>query len=230
MMLGEGRVTELRLLDGHRAARISSARALVPAPGQYTLAHATGSPEPVAAPLFLVQADQDAWLCAPPVPEQWRPDSPLDLRGPLGHGFGLPPSARRVAAVAFDGDCSRLLPLMRAALAMDAAVTLVIDRPPEDLPLQVEVQPMRELIEVCRWSEYAAFDVERQRLPELIEKLGGTGVHEIGSEGEVLVRTPMPCGALADCGECTVRIKGGHRLACKHGPVFDLRLLRVEGQ
>ena len=229
-MLGEGRVTGLRLLDGRRAAGISSAISLMPAAGQYTLAYAAGLSDPLAAALFLVRAHSDEWLCAPPVPAQWQPDTRLVLRGPLGHGFELPTSARRVAAIAPDGDCSRLLPVMDAALANEASVTLVIDRAPEDLPLQVEVQPMRSLTEVCGWSEYAAFDVEREQLPELIAELGGTGVHEVGGEAEVLVRTPMPCGALGDCGVCTVRSKSGPRLACSHGPVFDLRLLTFEGQ
>jgi hypothetical protein len=229
-MLGEGRVTELRLLDGQRAARVCSARGLIPAPGQYTLALASGSVDPLAAALFLVRADTDDWLCAPPVPAEWQPDTRLDLRGPQGHGFELPSSARRVAVIAPDGDFTRLLPLMRAALANAASVTLVVDRAPDDLPLQVEVQPLRLLAEVCGWSEYAAFDVERERLPELISNLGGAGVREVGGEAEVLIRTPMPCGALGDCGVCTVRSKGGPRLACKHGPVFDLRSLTVEGQ
>jgi NAD(P)H-flavin reductase len=229
MMLGEGRISELRLLDGHRAARIASASGLIPAAGQYTLAHAAGSPDPLAAPLFLVHADRDGWLCAPPVPEEWQPGRRLNLRGPLGQGFDLPPSARRVAAVAPDGDCRRLLPLLQGALANEASVTLVMDRTPDDLPLQVEVQPMRALTEVCGWSEYAAFDVVRDQLSELIAALGGVGAHEVAGAGEVLVRAPMPCGALGECGVCTIRSKRGSKLACKHGPVFDIRLLSVEG-
>ena len=229
-MLDEGRVIELRLLEGRRAAMLSSARGLIPAPGQYTLAHASGSAEALAMPLFLVRTDLDGWLCAPPVPLQWQPDTPLDLRGPLGHGFELPSSARRVAAIAPDGDCSRLLALMHAALANEASVTLVVDRPPEDLPLQVEVQPLSALADVCRWFQYAAFDVQRDNLPQLIERIREAAAHEIAGEAQVLVRAPMPCGALGDCGVCTVRTRRGPKLACKHGPVFDLGLLAVEGQ
>ena len=51
----------------------------------------------------------------------------------------------------------------------------------------------------------------------------------MGGEAQALVRTPMPCGALADCGVCTVRTSRGPKLACKDGPVFDLSLLAVEG-
>jgi hypothetical protein len=230
MMVGEGRVSELRLLDGHRAARISSEPRLTPAAGQYTLAHAMGSDDPLATALFIRQLDGEEWLCAPPVPAEWRPDTRLDLRGPLGHGFELPPAARRVAAVAHDADCNRLSPLIHAALANEASVTLVVDRAPEDLPLQVEVQPMSALVQVCAWSEYAAFDVERDHLPELIGRLGGAAVREVGGKAEALIRAPMPCGALGGCGVCTVRTRRGPKLACKHGPVFDLRLLTVEGQ
>jgi NAD(P)H-flavin reductase len=200
----------------------------MPAAGQYTLAHAIGSDDPLAVALFLLRADNDGWLCAPPVPAEWQPDTRLLLRGPLGHGFEPPPGARRVAAVARDGTCSRLLPLMQAALANGSSVTLVVDRAPEDLPLQVEVQPMSALLEVCRWSEYAAFDVEREHLSELIGCLGGTAAHGVGGQAEVLIRAPMPCGALGDCGVCTIRTRSGPKLACKHGPVFDLRLLSVE--
>ena len=202
----------------------------MPAAGQYTLAHAMRSDDPLAVAVFLLQADTEGWLCAPPVPVEWQPDTRLELRGPLGHGFELPAAARRVATVAHNGDCSRLFPLMHAALANEASVTLVVDRPPEDLPLQVEVQPMSALAEVCGWSDYAAFDVEREHLSELIDSLGRPAALKVGGEAEVLIRAPMPCGALGDCGVCTVRTRRGPKLACKHGPVFDLGLLAVEGQ
>jgi NAD(P)H-flavin reductase len=42
----------------------------------------------------------------------------------------------------------------------------------------------------------------------------------------VLLRTQMPCGALAECGVCAVRTRGGWKMACKDGPVFDWRELR----
>jgi hypothetical protein len=33
----------------------------------------------------------------------------------------------------------------------------------------------------------------------------------------------MPCAGLADCGVCAVELRRGWKLACKDGPVFDLR-------
>jgi hypothetical protein len=228
-MLAEGRVSQVRLVDGRRAAMISDAARLAPAPGQYTLAHASGSDDPLATPLFMAKSDGREWLCAPTVPADWQPETKLSMRGPLGRGFHLDKSARRVAVIAPEGDSSRLLPLLEAALGLEAAVTLVTDHAPEDLPLQVEVQPMRLLQEVCGWSQYAAFDVDRDHLPELWARLGGQDKVRLGGVAQVLIRTPMPCGALGDCGVCTVRTRRGNRLVCKDGPVFDLQLLGVEG-
>jgi len=38
---------------------------------------------------------------------------------------------------------------------------------------------------------------------------------------QVLVRTPVPCGGIAECGVCAVTLKSEWKLACKDGPVFD---------
>ena len=43
----------------------------------------------------------------------------------------------------------------------------------------------------------------------------------------VLVDAPMPCAGMGDCGVCAVKARGGYRLACKDGPVFERRVLRV---
>lgn len=52
--------------------------------------------------------------------------------------------------------------------------------------------------------------------------------HPTLPEAQILVRVPMPCGALAECGVCAVRLRDGVALACDDGPVFDLRLLDLE--
>jgi len=228
-MQGEGTVTELLLSHGLPTARIACAPGLVPSAGQYTLAHEEGSPAPLADVLFVFRADADGFVCAPPIPKEWRPGSRLSMRGPLGNGFVRPPAAKRVALIAAANAPARLLALVGQAFRGGASITLVCDDPPDDVPLQVEVQPWRAVAEVCRWSDYAAFDVEREYLPEMLKKLGGDSGPLMGGKAQALVRTPMPCGAMADCGVCTVRTRRGPRLACKDGPVFDLGLLAVEG-
>jgi len=227
-MRDDGLIAELVLLDGLSAPRIQCAPGVVPAPGQYVLAHAHNYDEPLATALFMVQQDARGFVASPPAPDSWRPGARVHLRGPLGNGFALPPAARRVALVASDDQPRRLLALVGTAIQQGASVTLLCDDPPDDLSLQVEIQPLRALESVLRWSDYAALDVARESLPGLTEKLVAQGVLTVGGQAQVLVRTPMPCGGLAECGVCTVPARGDSRLACENGPVFDLKLLALE--
>lgn len=224
-MQAEAKIAELVLSDGKPAARILCPPRLIPAPGQYLLAHAEGSDNPLAVPIFAAKIFADGFLAAPPAPASWSPGTRLHLRGPLGHGFSLPTSARRVALAAFDDSAARMLPLMELALKQKAALVLVCETAPDDLPLQVEVQPLRALLDVFKWTEYAALDAARESLPELREKLGMLSPLEARGEAQVLIRAPMPCGGLAQCGVCAVEIRRGHLLVCDDGPVFDLKNL-----
>lgn len=223
-MIAEGNVAELLLLNGSASARIRCPAGIVPAPGQYALAHAAGSEAPLAAVLFLAQSTADGFVAAPPVPAAWQPGTRLFLRGPLGHGFNLPVSARRVALVALQCSPVALLSLLPQAARQEAALTLVGSNIPDDLPLQVEAQPPGSLGEVCAWADYVAFDTSREALAALRELLKESRA-SFKAEAQVLVRTPMPCGALADCGVCTVDVGGKELLACEDGPVFALRQL-----
>ncbi len=220
-MQSEGLVAEVLLLDGLPAARIQCAQGLSPAPGQYLLAHAVDSDAPLADVLFGSGFAEDGFVAAPPVPAAWHPGTRLFLRGPLGHGFHLPVAARRVALIASDRSPRTILALLGPALRQGAAVTLVTAYIPEDLPFQVEVQPPHALPDICKWADYVAFDVSRSALAALKEQLQPSRA-TLKASGEVLVRTPMPCGALADCGVCTVELGGKAFLACDDGPVFDL--------
>lgn len=229
-MQAEGKVVELILLDGFPAAYISCPTRLVPPPGAYLLAHKPGSGLALASAIFAARAFTEStkmgangFLIAPPVPESWTPGAHLYLRGPLGHGFKIPASARRIALVPFDSSPRRLLSLLDPAFKQEAAVTLVNERPLDDLPFQVEVQPLSALLEVFNWADYLAFDAARESLPLLKQNLESIGLHQIRGEAQILIRTPMPCGGLAECGVCTVELRKGPQLACVDGPVFDLK-------
>jgi NAD(P)H-flavin reductase len=231
MHTGVGLVKEMVLLDGSIAARIRCPSNLIPAPGQYLLAHADDSDTPLPVPVFSAQSNLQDFLTASPLPITWNPGTRLYLRGPLGHGFALPTSAQRVALVAWDNYSARLAPLMNLAYKQEAAVTLVSDTQPEDLPLQVEVQPFSSLDEVVKWADYIAVDVERESLHGLRERfgLGHQAKGRVGSgsfilnEMQILVSTPMPCGGVAECGMCAVHVKHRWKMACKDGPVFALK-------
>ncbi len=229
-MLGSGTIAQVTLMDGEPAADITCASGLVPAPGQYLLAHRSGSDAPLADVLFRAELTADGFVAAPPIPETWLPGSKLHLRGPLGHGFVLPRHARRIALIAVDGAPRRLLALVGSAHDRDGSIALLCENAPEDLPLHIEVQPLSALLDVLRWADYAALDVARDSLPDL-GKLLGPAAHRPGlPQAEVLVRVPMPCGALAECGVCAVKLRRGIGLACDQGPVFDLDLLDLEVQ
>ena len=228
-MQAEGIVRELVLLDGEPSVRIQCEPSLIPAPGQYLLAYADGSDSPLAASVFSAKSLADGFLAAPPVPLSWNLGMRLHLRGPLGHGFVLPNDARRVALVAFDDSTSRLMPLLDSALKQQASIVLVCQTSPDDLPLQIEVQPLSALMDVCNWAEYIAMDASRESMPELKKMLGKSGKLIVKNEAQILIRTPMPCGAIAECGVCAIESHRGQLLACKDGPVFDLKDLLISG-
>jgi len=224
MHTGNGHVFELVLEDGERQARIFCPPNLIPAPGQYLLA-SDGSDSPLPVPLFYTDSAPQGFIAAAPVPDTWNPGTKLHLRGPLGRGFTLPLSARKVAIVVFEAAASRLKGLIQQGLKQDAAVVLVCDSAADDLPDDVEVQPLSALGDIVEWADYVAFDVARENLPPLRERLGKQSQLSTGMRAQILIRTAIPCGGLAECGVCAVVLKSEWKLACKDGPVFDWREL-----
>lgn len=195
----------------------------IPAPGQYLLAHAPGSDSPLAVPVFFSASAPNGFRSAPLLNSPWTPGTRLNFRGPLGHGFSLPAFARRTALIAFDESPGRLCGLISNSLEQQAEVVLVCNSPADDLPEAVEVQPLSALADVLSWAQYAAFDIARENLPGLMEKLRGPNQASTLKDAEILVRTPVPCGGFAECGVCSVVTTSGWKMACKEGPVFDLR-------
>ena len=235
MSTGKGQVLELILEDGCRHVRVACPPNLIPSPGQYLLA-GDGSDSPLPIPLFhtdstpqgfmhstasLVHRTASTLVAAAPIPDSWYPGLDLHLRGPLGRGFTLPLSARKVGLVAFDDSPARLKGLIRPALKQKAAVVLVCSSTPEELPDDVEAQPLSALQEIIEWADYLACDVARANLPQLRERLGKLNRVAAGRDAQVLIRTPVPCGGVADCGACAVNLQSDWRLACKDGPVFS---------
>ena len=215
MKNGKGQVVEV-YLDSR--ARILCPPELIPAPGQYLFAHASGCDDPLADPVFFSDFAPNGFIAAPGLPSRWNPGTQLNLRGPLGHGFSIPAAARKVALIAFDESPERLRGLIPIAFKQGAEVVLVSNIPAQDLPEAVEVQPLQALSEICQWADFAAFDVAREDLPELKKRLGAGNQPQT----QVLVRAPMPCGAIAECGVCAVNIHHEWKLICKDGPVFEL--------
>lgn len=220
MHTGTGALTELILEDGCRYARLSCPESLIPAPGQYLLASdASNSPLPVS--IFYTDSTPGGFIALAAV--HWEPGDELYLRGPLGRGFSLPPSARKVVLVAYDDVPARLRGLIRLALQQNAAVVLVCSSDIDSLPDEVEVQPLAGMLDALQWADYTAIDVSREKLPELKQWMLEQKQAAAANRVEVLIRTPMPCGGIADCAVCAVITKSSWTMACKDGPVFDWR-------
>jgi dihydroorotate dehydrogenase electron transfer subunit len=224
MHTDKGRVVELILKDGQRQARISCPENLIPSPGQYLLA-SDESDSPLPVPVFYTDSAPQGFIAAARLPDSWNPGREIYLRGPLGHGFTLPNTARKVGLVALDDAPSRLSGLISPALKQGAAVVLISGSRVDNLPDEVEVQPLSALNEIMKWADYAAFDVDRENLPVLREQLFNGTQAKVPFEAQVLVRTPVPCGGIAECGVCAVKVKSAWKMACKDGPVFDWKEL-----
>lgn len=222
MHIGKGQVVEWVLDNGFRQARIACPAELVPSPGQYLLGGTVSSSDPLPVSLFSTDSSPGGFITTAPVPESWTPGTELNLRGPLGHGFLLHPSARRVALVPFDDSFARLRGLIRPGLAQGAAVVLLSDSDGENLPDEVEVQPISTLGDILSWADYIAVNVTRENLLGLMERFGKMNQSSVKREAQVLVNTPVPCGGVAECGVCAVALRTGWRLVCKDGPVFGL--------
>jgi dihydroorotate dehydrogenase electron transfer subunit len=218
MPTATGKIDEI-LTHTERAARISCAPGMVPAPGQYLLAHTSADLLPV--PLFLAESHPAGFYAAAPLPVAWQPGATLHLRGPFGRGFSLPTRAARVALATFTPSAGALLPLLDFALKHSAAVTLLSDHLPAQIPPRVEILPLSALPQAALWAGYLALHLTRAdlqtRLPALLPPPYPAGF------AQALLQTEMPCGGMAECGVCALRTRRGVRLICKDGPVFDLR-------
>ncbi len=210
-------ITERRL-DG--SAWLRPQPWLAPAAGQYVLASPLDQSSMLPEPLFLSARAGETWL-TDSLPPAWQPGMRLALRGPLGHGFTLPSTARRVGLCALEVPAARLLPLVDLALQQELAVALVAPQVPPDLPSALEVLPPDALPELLAWADYLALDLPLASLEGLRGRLGLEVNSHPAAKIELLVRVPMPCGGLGECGICAVPVKKGWKHACTAGPVFD---------
>jgi hypothetical protein len=168
MHTGTGQLTQM-YLDG--SAQLDCPSNLIPSPGQYLLVHENASDSPLAVPVYFYESAPQGFRFAPPYPLSWRPGTKLSLRGPLGHGFTLPASARKIALIALDEAPVRLRGLIALALKREMEAVLVSNSPAVDLPEDVEVQPLQAFEESCKWADVIAIDVARENLNQLVEMI-----------------------------------------------------------
>lgn len=189
------------------------------------------STQPLPINLFRVIGPESG-LSVSPLPENWFPGDQLILLPPHGNGFTIPESARRVGLLAFEVPPLRLLPLIKPALSQNASLTLFVD-PQKDkdilnwIPSVVEIVPISAFVENASWPDYLAVDLPLEKLNDLSAIFGNA---KLTFSCQVLLRSPMPCHGLGECGVCSVKTQHGWRLACKDGPVFPLaEVINVAG-
>lgn len=223
------------LLDecGYTIAWIDCPAAAAPAPGRYTMAWRSADPDaPLAIPLFASSYKADGFLAVAPASIPWEPGDCLLLRGPLGRGFAIPPGVRRLALGIFSGRTARLSPLITESLQNDMALALFMDGKLPELPAAVEINPLSDFQEALSWADFLALelplDMDLKAVmrgpgssPSLLSLQSDTAY--LGPPGQVLCVAQMPCGGMADCGVCAVGTGRNWKMACKDGPVFDIR-------
>ncbi len=169
----------------------------------------------------------------------------LSVVGPLGHGFTLDASWRRVLILARGVGLATLAPLTGAAAAMGIAVEAVLSaRAPADLMAEefagasgARVTPVFDLdggsdpaaVEAllrARFAEArpdAVFTCGSNRLFLLLQRLAA----EHGIPGQVALEQQMGCGlGMCFCCVRAVRDPSGavaNLRVCAEGPVFDLQ-------
>jgi dihydroorotate dehydrogenase electron transfer subunit len=228
----ETKLLEIRQLGQERMGLFDLPDKFLPHPGQYLPCQKSENNHSIL-PAYLFQSfGAHTQMTLGPLPENWYPGDQIRFLPPQGKGFTLPPSARRVGLLPLGVSPLRLLALIKLALAQNAAIALFCDPKPSpnllnQLPAMIEVGSVASLQENLAWPDFLALESGRENLENLQSLLGK---ETPGFEGQVLVKTPMPCRGIGDCGACAVKTRHGRRQACTDGPVFLLEdLLYVAG-
>lgn len=219
------RVSELFSTSEGAGARIECGCALLPAVGQYLLAQADASQQVLPVPLFPQAMEGNDILAAPPVPQEWYPGLELSLRGPLGHGFHLPPSCRHLLLADLTPRHGQRLLGLAKLREQPLETVLLTELPPLDLPVEIEVLPPGALREILPWADFIAAELALTQIKKLKTLAGVQLLAEFPAFSEALVDTPLLCSGIASCGVCSVRVNHRWVLACKEGPVFRLNQL-----
>ncbi|HWR65660.1 MAG TPA: hypothetical protein VN364_06035 [Bellilinea sp.] len=227
MTNGVWEIKEISLANSTVQLCVSANPNIHPQAGQYFLTFSPQMDEPLAVPLFFAGTSNTDWILSGQISTQWQPGTRLHWRGPLGHGFQLPPASRRVALVDWKTQAYSLPALVSLALAQDANVVWYSHRLPEWLPPSVEVLPLESLADAWDWADYLAIECDYKDIPQLVAALMTSSSRKPGCITEFLLRTSLTCGGMAECGVCAVRTKTGLKLACKDGPVFNTDQLEL---
>jgi dihydroorotate dehydrogenase electron transfer subunit len=219
------------------------------APGRFVLADLGGY---LRAPLFPAQMEAEAFAvlaCPGHLAAALRPGSEVNLIGPLGRGFEVPETTRRLLLIADTPHLPALLSLLEtgflstdpvslsAALLLSAPTTgelYPIRLLPPDLEVHVvtgdgsaghEGSPLDLLPDLVRWADCVCVASDPADYLAIAEIVREVRIKPSRRFAQALVVPEMACGVGA-CQGCAVKVARSTKLACTDGPVFDLLELR----
>jgi dihydroorotate dehydrogenase electron transfer subunit len=159
----------------------------------------------------------------------------LDIMGPLGHGWEVPPTTRNLLLIAEGALLASLTLLAQMAIEQELAVTLLCQfasdteiYPPTLLSPEIEyhvttpdsgAKPLIELVgDYLTWADtvFCAIPLATaQTLYQRYERLQDKHI------AQCLVIHPFAC-ASGVCLTCAIDTRTGSKLVCRDGPVFAL--------
>jgi NAD(P)H-flavin reductase len=178
-----------------------------------------------------------------------QPGATVNVLGPLGQGFEVQTSVRRLLLVADAAHLPTLLSLAQPKNQVSStepgySVALLLSAPTASelypvrfLPPALEVHivtadgsagqkgsPLDLFPELARWADCVCIAGEQDTYPALAHILREVRLGPGPGFAQALVVPPLVCGVGA-CQGCAVETTHGIKLACTDGPVFDLLAL-----
>ncbi len=240
----EQRDAWLRVTIGSPA--LASAR-----PGQFAALRLTlpGSYDPLLREPLFIDSQRSSGTCMLMLPAHESAatflghlprGAPLDVLGPLGHGWQLDESVRTIALVGIATHAPALFALARHAVARGIAVSLILGAvsreaapPPFWLPAAAEYNvavsradasaALAQLDDhLLRWADLLAIALPEAYWSRVARRVDDVRMRWSRGFAQVAVLPAMPC-CVGVCGACAIETLKGSRLICADGPVFDLR-------
>lgn len=215
-----GTIVEISENGGEYLLKAALERQLLPIPGQYLRVSTDSADDLLPATVFPVHSGTEIIEFISYSRQNWHVGQEIAFRGPLGKGFSMQPDTAKVGLIGLSPKAALcLLPLARWMLEAGKEAALVTDAHLHGLPMDLEVLPGDQALEVSIWADAAALALTRD---EIADALVQFSIEYVKKPMEAMILGEFPCGGTAGCGVCAVSTKKGWKNPCKDGPVFDL--------
>lgn len=219
----QGSFDRIFLTDSITCYQFSDALSLHVQPGQFMAVR--GERDILPTLLFPVSMQGDVFATASGETCGWQPGELLNIRFPLGKGFSIHSSARRLLMVSGTSHPHRLLPAAGKILRERGETALFTNFLPESISPEIELLSREELADAFRWADCIIGDAEINSLRDWKEMITTGNSASQKKVIQILVDTPMACLGAAECGVCAIKTHRGWKHACSDGPVFSLEEL-----